>query len=107
MNPSNNIVTEISWGPERFLRLIKVAAGNEPENANRDVKQATRKKGIYIKKDNVETVKVKFDAGKIGFGLLLDLFFRALNPQMKIGRIPICASMVVQGFFIQVKIKYQ
>lgn len=100
-------MAEISWGTERFLRLIRVAADNESGNANRDLKHANRKKGIHIKQDNVETVKIKFNPGRIGFGLLLDFFFRTLNPQMKIGRIPIYTSMVVQGFFIQVMIKYQ
>lgn len=100
-------MTEISWEPERFLRLIRLAADNGSGNANPDGKHANRKKGIPIKEGNVETVKIKVNPGRIGFGLLLDLFFRTLKPQMKIGRIPIYASMAVQGFFIQVKIKYQ
>ncbi|UUW08708.1 peptide-methionine (S)-S-oxide reductase [Flavobacterium plurextorum] len=91
---------EISWGPERFLRLIEAAADKEPGNTDRDVKHVNRKKAINNKKDNVETLKVKFDTGKIGFGLLLDLFLRTLNPQMKFGRTPIYSSMAIQGFFI-------
>ena len=46
---------------------MKVAVDNRPENADRDVKDANRKKAINKKKDNVENVKVKFNTGKIGF----------------------------------------
>lgn len=68
------------WAPERFFRFIKGVTKFELGYASYKNEHSDFDKVIQEQGDFVETVKVTFDPHKISFGLLLDLFFRTVDP---------------------------
>lgn len=68
------------WGTEHFMKMIDGVDYAEVGYANGNTKNPTYQDVCTGKTGFAETVKVKYDPSKVDLGLLLDLYFKTIDP---------------------------
>lgn len=68
------------WGTEHFMKLIPGVLGTEAGYANSRVPDPTYRQVCTGLTGAAETVKVVYDAEKAGLPVLLDLYFKTIDP---------------------------
>lgn len=68
------------WGTEHFLKQVRGVESTEVGYANGMVKNPTYEQVCSGKTGAAETVKVTYDPGVVSLDLLLDLFFKTIDP---------------------------
>lgn len=68
------------WGTEHFMKQIEGVDYTEAGYANGNTDNPTYKEVCSGKTGFTETVKVKYDPSKVDLGLLIDLFFKTIDP---------------------------
>lgn len=68
------------WGTEHFFKLVNGVEATEVGFANGKTKDPSYKEVVSGMTGFAETVKVTYDPQRVGLGLLLDLFFKTIDP---------------------------
>ena len=68
------------WGTEHYIRMIRGVEDTEVGFANGDTPDPTYKEVYTDTTGYAETVKVVYDPAAVPLRLLLELFFRAIDP---------------------------
>lgn len=68
------------WGTEHFLKLINGVKATQVGYANGNVANPTYKQVCTGETNFAETVKVEYDPQEVDLNLLIDLFFKTIDP---------------------------
>ncbi|MDR0570818.1 MAG: peptide-methionine (S)-S-oxide reductase MsrA [Clostridiales Family XIII bacterium] len=68
------------WGVEKYLSLIPGVLRTETGYANGEVENPTYEDVRYRESGHAETVLVEYDPARLPLPLLLDVFYRAIDP---------------------------
>lgn len=68
------------WGTEHFLKLINGVKGTQVGYANSNVANPTYKQVCTGETNAAETVKVEYDPQEVDLNMLIDLFFKTIDP---------------------------
>ena len=68
------------WGTEHFLKQIRGVKSTEVGYANGKIKNPTYEQVCNDNTGFAETVKVIYDPQELNLGLLLDLYFKTIDP---------------------------
>lgn len=68
------------WGTEHFFKQIKGVTATEVGYANGNTKNPTYQDVVYKNTGYAETVKVTYDPKQVQLKLLLELFFKTIDP---------------------------
>ena len=68
------------WGTEHFMKQIRGVTATQVGYANSTVANPTYRQGCSGRTDAAETVKVVYNPAEVGLPLLLDLYFKTIDP---------------------------
>lgn len=68
------------WGTEHFLKMIRGVESTEVGYANGNIKNPTYEQVCTGSTDFAETVKVVYDPQQVKLKMLIDLFFKTIDP---------------------------
>lgn len=68
------------WGTEHFFQQIRGVVGTEVGYANGNIKNPTYEQVVSHSTGFAETVKVKYDPSQVDVKLLIDLYFKTIDP---------------------------
>lgn len=68
------------WGTEHLFQLVRGVVETEVGYANGKIKNPTYEQVISHTTGFAETVKVKYDANQVNLSLLIQLFFKSIDP---------------------------
>lgn len=68
------------WGTERLFQLVRGVVGTEVGYANGKIKNPTYEQVISHTTGFAEAVKVQYDADQVDLPLLINLFFKSIDP---------------------------
>ncbi len=68
------------WGTEYFFQQVRGVSGTEVGYANGNTKNPTYEEVVRHNTGFAETVKVTYDPRQVDLNLLLDLYFKAIDP---------------------------
>lgn len=68
------------WGTEHLFQLVRGVVATEVGYANGKIKNPTYEQVISHTTGFTETVKVKYDADEVDLPLLINLFFKSIDP---------------------------
>lgn len=68
------------WGTEHLFQLVRGVVDTEVGYANGKIKNPTYEQVISHNTGFAEAVKVKYDADEVNLPLLIDLFFKSIDP---------------------------
>jgi len=68
------------WGVEKYLSLLEGVMDTEVGYANGSTENPSYEQVCRCGTGHAETVKVKYDADKIGLDLLLEQYYKIINP---------------------------
>lgn len=68
------------WGTEHLFQQVRGVVGTEVGYANGNIKNPTYEQVISHTTGFTEAVKVKYDADEVDLKLLIDLFFKSIDP---------------------------
>lgn len=68
------------WGTEHYLKMIRGVVGTEVGFANGNTENPTYKEVYTDATGYAETVKVIYDPASVSLELLLELYFKAIDP---------------------------
>lgn len=71
------------WGTEHFFQQIRGVVGTEVGYANGNTKNPTYEEVVSHTTGFAETVKVKYDPEQVDLKLLIDLYFKTIDPTSK------------------------
>jgi peptide methionine sulfoxide reductase msrA/msrB len=68
------------WGTEHLFQLIRGVVGTEVGYANGKIENPTYEQVVSHTTGFTEAVKVKYDADEVNLPLLIDVFFKSIDP---------------------------
>ena len=87
------------WGTEHFLKQIRGVESTEVGYANSIINQPTYQQVCSGETNAAETVKVVYDPETVNLSLLLDLYFKTIDPTREM----IAVRNIERGFIILIK----
>ena len=94
------------WGTEHFLKQIRGVESTQVGYANSIITNPTYQQVCSGETNAAETVKVIYDPKTIDLSLLLELYFKTIDPTSLTNKGMIVVRNIGQGFTIQIRMMF-